>query len=61
MPISEAQKKRLDKYKKANYARLELTVKKEYKAEIKAAADAAGQSVNAYILAAVEQRMQAEK
>ena len=40
------------------YDRINLLVPKGDKDEIKAAADAAGQSVNAYILDAVRERMQ---
>jgi uncharacterized protein (DUF1778 family) len=40
------------------YDRINFAVPKGVKDEIKAAADAAGQSVNAYILDAVRERMQ---
>lgn len=60
MPVSKAQQKAVHKYVKANYDRLELTVPKGRKDEIKAAALAAGESTNQYIINAVEQRMERE-
>ena len=47
-----------NKYISKAYDRINLLVPKGVKDEIKAAADAAGQSVNAYILDAVRERMQ---
>ena len=47
-----------NKYISKAYDRINLLVPKGDKDEIKAAADAAGQSVNAYILDAVRERMQ---
>lgn len=49
-----------NKYNSKAYDRIEITPIKGGKAEIKAAADRAGQSVNAYILQAVQQRMDAD-
>ena len=49
-----------NKYNSKAYDRIEITPIKGSKAEIKAAADRAGQSVNAYILEAVQQRMERE-
>ena len=43
------------------YDRINLTVPKGQKDEIKAAADAAGESVNGYIKRAVEMRMERER
>ena len=48
------------KYNAKAYDRLYIVVPKGGKAEIKAAAADAGQSVNAYILQAVQQRMTAD-
>lgn len=56
--ISKAQQKAVHKYVKNNYDRMELTVPKGYKAIIKSAATAAGESVNGYIKAAVDMRME---
>ena len=49
-----------DFIKKA-YDRINLTIPKGQKAVIQVAADAAGESVNAYIYAAVMQRMEREQ
>lgn len=58
--VSKAQQKAVHKYVKANYDRLELTVPKGFKDQIKAAAAAAGESVNGYIKTAVERRMESD-
>jgi uncharacterized protein (DUF1778 family) len=49
-----------NKYISKAYDRINLLVPKGGKEQIQAAADAAGQSVNAYILEAVQQRMTAD-
>lgn len=65
MPLSEARKRANKKWNDANmavkYDHAHLVIPKGDKDVIKAAADAAGQSVNAYILQAVEERMQREQ
>lgn len=48
-------------YRKENYGRMEILVRKDFKEEIKAAAKAAGQSVNEYVIEAVKARMEKEK
>lgn len=58
MPYSEAQKKATEKYRQANYKRIPLDVPKEKYDQIKAAADAAGESVNGYIKKAVDARIE---
>ena len=58
MAISKSQQKAVHKYVKANYDRMELTVPKGRKAEIKAHAEASGQSVNAYINEAIDEKME---
>ena len=61
MAYTAAQKKATEKYKQANYKRIPLDVKlSEYQA-IKAAAEAAGCSVNGYIREAVQNRLEQEK
>lgn len=60
MPVSKANQRAVHKYVKANYDRLDLTVPKGQKEIIKAAAAAAGESVNAYINKAVDERMERE-
>ena len=49
-----------NKYNAKVYDRIGIMAPKGGRAEIKAAADSAGQSVNAYILQAVQQRMDAD-
>ena len=53
MPMSEAKRRANDKWNKANlkerYDRIQLVVPKGRKAEIEAAARAAGQSVNGWL------------
>lgn len=57
MPTSKANQRAVHKYVKNNYDRLDVTVPKGKKDIIKAAADAAGESVNAYINTAIDRRM----
>ena len=56
--VSNAQQKAVHKYVKNNYDRLELTVPKGRKAEIKAHAESHGESVNAFIVRAVNEAME---
>lgn len=56
--ISKAQQKAVHKYVKNNYDRLELTVPKGRKAEIKAHAEAQNESVNAFIVRAVNETIE---
>lgn len=56
--VSKAQQKAVHKYVKNNYDRLELTVPKGRKAEIKAHAESHGESVNAFIVRAVNETME---
>lgn len=58
MPLSESQKKASAEYRKKSIKRIPLDVQKEKYEEIKAAADAAGESVNGYIKKAIDDRMQ---
>lgn len=64
-PMSEARKAANKKWNDANlkerYDRVQLVLLKGKKEEIKAAADLSGQSVNAYILEAIRQRMDREQ
>ena len=57
MAISDKRKESMYNYDKKNLKRIPLDVKKEKYEEIKAAATAAGESVNGYIKKAVDQRM----
>ncbi|MEI3496439.1 MAG: hypothetical protein V8R17_11270 [Blautia obeum] len=57
MAISDKRKESMYNYAKKNLKRIPLDVQKEKYEEIKAAATAAGESVNGYIKKAVDQRM----
>lgn len=61
MAYSQAQNKAVQKYAKTHLDRLYITVPKGQKEIIQAAAEAQGESLNAYIKRAVEMRMEAEK
>lgn len=56
-PYSQAQNRATQKYMKENYERIYIAIPKGKKEIIKAAADAAGESLTAYIIKAVEERM----
>ena len=58
MPLTEAQKRANIKYKEKSIKRIPLDVQKEKYEAIKAAAEAAGESVNGYIKTAVDMRME---
>lgn len=60
MPLTEAQKQARYKYAQKSLKRIPLDVQKEKYEEIKTAADAAGESVNGYIKAAIDQRIERE-
>lgn len=49
------------KYNEKSYDRIQLVVKKGKKAEIQAAAEKQGESLNAYVIGAVERRMETEQ
>lgn len=53
-----AKSKAVRKYNAKTYDRIELVVPKGHKETIKTAADRAGESVNAFINAAIQERMQ---
>lgn len=56
--VSKAQQRAVHKYVKANYDRLDLTVPKGRKAEIKAHAEAQGESVNAFVNRAIDNQIE---
>lgn len=60
MPVSEAQKRSAQKWDAANLDRVSIAMPKGMKDTTKAAATAAGESMNQYIIGAVEQRMGAQ-
>lgn len=57
MATSKAQQKAVQKYVKDKYDRIVLTMPKGKKEEIKASAAAVGESMNQYIVSAIDQRM----
>ena len=57
MPVSKKQQMSVAKYKRENYERVDLSLHKGEKDKIKAAAEAAGLSLNAYIVNAVKAYM----
>ena len=57
MPVSKAQQRATNKYKKSNYDRIELVVPKGNKETIRAVAETHSQSINAYISAAIDEKM----
>ena len=57
MPYSEKKIAYNLKYSKDTYKRVPLDLRKEKYTEVKAAADAVGESVNGYIKVAIERRM----
>lgn len=58
MAVSKANQRAVNKYVKANYDRVNVTMPKGRKDEIKAHADAHGQSVNGFIIAAIDEKME---
>lgn len=60
MPATKAQQRAVNKYMKTNYDRINLTMPKGRKDEIKAHASARGESVNAFINRAIDETMERE-
>ena len=60
MAPSEAQKKANTKYRKENIKRIPLDVQNEKYDQIKAAATAAGETVNGFIKRAIDERLERE-
>lgn len=58
MATTKAQQKAVHKYVKSNYDRLELTVPKGRKEEIKAFAATQGESLNSFINRAINETME---
>lgn len=58
MPVSKANQRAVNKYVKNNYDRINVTFPKGQKDVIKAYAEAAGLSTNAYIIQAVNHAME---
>lgn len=55
--VSKSQQKAVNKYIKNNYDRINVTFRKGKKEEIKAYAEAHGESVNAFIVRVVNEAM----
>lgn len=60
MPLTEAKSKANKKWDAQNLDRIQLVVRSGEKDQIKAAAEAAGESLNRYIVSATKARMAAE-
>lgn len=60
MPVSEARQRANKKWDAENTERINLIVRKGMKEKLKAAAEAAGESLNGYIVAAAKARMESE-
>ena len=58
MPASKAQQKAVSKYMKENYDEIKIRTPKGRKDEIKAHAESRGQSVNGFIIAAIDEKME---
>lgn len=61
MATTKAQQKAVNKYMANNYDRINLTVPKGQKDEIKAHADNMGESVNGFINRAIENQIERDK
>ena len=61
MPISKSQQKSVNKYVKENYDRINVTVPKGHKEEVKAHAAARGESVNGFIGRAIVETMERDR
>lgn len=60
MATTKAQQKAVHKYVKAKYDRLEITMPKGKKGEIKTHAERQGESVNAFVNRAIDETMERE-
>lgn len=61
MPASKAQQKAVNKYMRENYDRVNLTLPKGRKDEIKAHAEVHNESVNAFIARAIDEAISRDK
>lgn len=60
-PVSKAQQRAVNKYRKNNYDLIQITMPKGRKDEIKAHAEGQGESVNAFINRAIDETMERDK
>lgn len=61
MPISKSNQKAVNKYVKNNYDRINVTMPKGKKDDIKTHAEKRGESVNAFINRAIDNQMERDK
>lgn len=61
MPVSKAQQRAVSKYMKENYDVYQIRMPKGKKDEVKEAASAASESMNQYIITAIEQRIEKDR
>lgn len=61
MAVSKAQQKAVNKYMAANYDRINLTVPKGKREEIREHADGRGESVNGFINRAITETVERDK
>lgn len=61
MPVSKANQRAVNKYKKNNYDRIEITVPKGQRDVFKAHAESRGESVNGFINRAINHEMERDK
>lgn len=54
MPVSKAQQKAVNKYMAENYDRINLVVPKGRREELRAKAEAAGKSLNSYLIGLIQ-------
>ena len=54
MPVSKAQQKAVNKYMAENYDRINLVVPKGRREELRAKAEAAGKSLNSYLMGLIQ-------
>ena len=54
MPVSKAQQKAVNKYMSENYDRINLVVPKGRRDELRAKAEAAGKSLNSYLIGLIQ-------
>ena len=61
MPATKAQQRAVNKYMKENYDRVNLTIPKGRKEQIKAHAEAHGESVNGFITRAIDETIERDQ
>jgi len=59
-PVSKSQQKAVHKYVREKYDRINITVPKGRKEALQTHAEVAGQSLNAYVVQAIDERVERE-